>query len=428
MSNFKRLCLLGAASCGILSMTAEAQNENYYSREKYESVRDRPQPAFDPEPIRVGTFLVRSNANGSVTYIDNVLATDADTQSDVIARVGVQGTARTNWNVHELSFDASASHNEYLDTDSESTNDIRAVARGRFDVSRDFHLGGSLFVESEAEPRTDVANSVGLDAPVEVVRTGGGLEATYQSDRFRWNNAADFAEHDYKDGRITGSGLPFDQDYRDVQITSALSRLSYALTPNVAVFGQATVRERSYDQTQTLGGVQRSRDSTGYTAAVGVDFELNALVRGDVAVGYMQENKKDSFFKDVDGLSVDARMQWFPSRLTTVGFSAGRRVVDIGLFESPSALQTSGSVRVDHELRRNIILSADAVYSSYDYQEIDRTDDVAEFGVTATYKMNKRMQFDAFARHTNRDASGSQVSGSPSYDVNVIGVGLRIYP
>ena len=121
-------------------------------------------------------------------------------------------------------------------------------------------------------------------------------------------------------------------------------------------------------------------------------------------------------------------MEWFPTRLTTVGFRAGRRVVDIGVFDSPSALQTSFGASIDHELRRNIILSASANIVSYDYQEIDRTDDVNDLSLTAAYKMNKRVHFETFARHINRDSSGTGVFGDPSYDVNLVGVGLKFYP
>ena len=55
--------------------------------------------------------------------------------------------------------------------------------------------------------------------------------------------------------------------------------------------------------------ITRSRDSSGYTVAAGVDFELMTLIRGDIAVGYLSEDKKDNYFKDVDGLSVDGRME-----------------------------------------------------------------------------------------------------------------------
>mgnify|MGYP003629968960 CR=1 FL=1 len=428
MSNFKRFCLLSVATGGILATSASAQGQNYYSREKYEAVLDRRQPAYDPEPIRLGAFLVDSSLNGSATYTDNVRATKNNKISDTILRIGADVAARTNWNVHEIGAEVSAYRSEYIDTGDESANDLRARLRGRLDVNRNISIGAAVFAQDIVESRTDLANAVALDAPVEYTRMGGSVDANYQSDRFRWYNVIEVSEENFKDGEQAGTGIIIDQDYRDNTVTSARSRLSYALSPNVAVYTQASVREQSYDQDQLLGGALRSRDSSGYTAVVGVDFELNSLIRGDVNVGYLSENKDDPFFKDVDGLSVDGRVQWFPTRLTTVGFNAGRRVVDIGLFESPSALQTTYGVRVDHELRRNIILSASADFATYDYQEINRSDDVSDYSLTAAYKMNRRVHLETFVRHLNRDSSGNSVFGSPSFDVNLVGVGIKLFP
>ena len=69
MSNFKRLCLLSVAASGVMAATATAQSQNYYSREKYEAVLDRRQPAYDPEPIRLGAFIVNANADASVVCL-----------------------------------------------------------------------------------------------------------------------------------------------------------------------------------------------------------------------------------------------------------------------------------------------------------------------------------------------------------------------
>lgn len=428
MSNLKRLSLLSVAVGALVTTTAVAQTENYYSRDKYEAVRDRPQPEFDPEPVRLGAFLVRPQADLGVTSSDNILASSSNAQSDVIARIGGSVSATSNWSVHEIGGDASAHRNQYLDNDRESFDELTALARGRLDVSREFALAGAAFAQDLSEPRTSFVNDFGVDRPVQFTRTGFSVEANYQNDRVRWNNSVGITDENYKDGRQVNTGFNIDQDYRDRKTTNARTRLAYAVSPNLAVFGQGTASKSEYDQTQVLGGLPRSRDSQGYTVSGGVDFELNSLFRGDVAVGYLNEKKDDAFFADVSGLSLDGRVQWFPTRLTTVAVNAGRRVVDVGAFDSPSALETIAGVRVDHELRRNIILSGFANAGTYDYEETDRKDENIEFGAIATYKMNKRVHFEAFARRLDRDTSGNGVFGDPSFGVTLIGIGLRLHP
>jgi hypothetical protein len=431
MNHLKSLCLLTVAGSSLVAGTAAAQGQgadNYYSRNKYEAVKDRQQPAFDPEPIRLGTFLVDATGLVGVTSNSNVYAQDNNEQSDVIVRIGGEVIGRTNWAVHEIGFDVSAYQNEYLDLSDESAPALHAGLRGRLDVSRDFSLGARVFADKAVEQRYEPAGLGGLEKPIEYTVVGGEASANYTNDRFRWINAVGVTSYDYEDGRIIGSGAEADQDFRDRENTYARTRLSYAVSPDLAVYTQGTIHDESYDTTQIIGGLPRSRDSEGYTIAAGVDFELQALIRGDVAVGYLSEDKKDDFFADVDGLSLDARVQWFPSRLTTFTLSGSRRVADTGVFTSPSALATTYRAEVDHELRRNVILSAYAGFTDYEYQEIDRTDEMSNFGVAAKYKMNKRLHIDAFARHLSWDSSGADVAFVPSYGINLIGVELRFHP
>ena len=419
---------MSVAACALIGPVAMGQTSNYYSRDKYEAVTERRQPEFDPEPVRLGAFVVRSNAEVGLTANDNVYATNNNKESDITARVGGEFAADTDWSVHGIGIDASAYRNQYLDLSDESTTDVTGRVRGRLDVTRDLALRGSVFAEDRAEPRTDFVNAFGVDRPVKYTRTGVTGDADYQNDRIRWNNGVSFAEENYKDGRDATTGLPIDQDYRDRKVVQGRSRLSYAVSPNFAVFAQATASKSDYDVEQVFAGLPRSRDSKGYTVSGGVDFELNTLIRGDIAVGYLNEKKDDSFFADVSGLSIDGRMAWFPTRLTTVSFDAARRVVDTGAFDSPSAVETRIGTSVDHELRRNIILTGYAGVSQYKYEETDRKDENFEFGAVATYKMNKRVHWEVFARNRNRDVSGSAVFGDPTYSQNQVGIGLKLYP
>jgi hypothetical protein len=363
-----------------------------------------------------------------LTYNSNVYAQNNNEESDVIVRIGGEVVGRTNWNVHQIGFDVAAYQNEYLDLSDESAPTLHAGLNGRLDVTRDFSLGARVFADKAVEQRYEPAGLGGLEEPIEYTVAGAEVSANYTNDRVRWNNAVGVTDYNFKDGRIIGSGAEADQDFRDRQDVYGRTRLSYAVSPDFAVYTQGTVHDETYDSPQLVGGQLRYRDSEGYTVAAGVDFELQSLIRGDIAVGYLNEDKKDDFFADVDGLSLDARVQWFPSRLTTVTFTGSRRVADTGVFESPSALATSYRAEIDHELRRNLIVSAHAGFTDYEYQEIDRTDEMSNIGVAAKYKMNKRLHLDAFARHLSWDSSGANVAFVPSYGIDLIGVELRFHP
>lgn len=426
MHSLTKFGLLACVAVGPMVSASIAQDD-YFSRDKYEAVMDRRQPEFDPEPIRLGAFKVVSRAEAGLSSDSNVFASGTNEQSDVIARIGVSVNARTDWSNNEVQLTLGTFHNEYLDQDSLSNDDLRAKVRGRLDVSRNFSVAASVFAESRSEPLQNFANSVGLDGPAEFTNTGAQLEASYKTGRLRIDADARQTSVNFKDAKIIGGGI-FDQDFRDRSLTNARARLTYAVTPNFALFGQGSVYNTEYDQTQIVNNVPISRDNEGYRIQTGANFELTSLVRGDIAVGFFSNDNKNPLRPDIDGLSLDGRMIWFPTQLTNITFRADRRVVDLGLVESPTGLATGLGVRVDHELKRNIILSADVRAEQHDFDEISRTDDVLNIGLIGTYKMNKRVAFEGFVRRLSRDVSGTSQNALLSTDANLIGIGIKLSP
>jgi len=130
----------------------------------------------------------------------------------------------------------------------------------------------------------------------------------------------------------------------------------------------------------------------------------------------------------VSGLSVDANLKWFPTQITTVSFLGNRRVEDQGIREIPNAVVTRYGARVDHELRRNIILSGGATVSNYDYDDANQENDLLELEVSATYKMNKRAHFEVFAQRRDRDASSALAFANNAFEQNMFGIRVVLFP
>lgn len=407
---------------------SHAQEVDYYSRDKYESVLDRKQPEFDPEPVRLGSLLVSSRAEASLSTTDNVFASETDEESDLLLRVGAAASAVSDWSNNQIGLDLSAYRNEYLDFSNESNDNLQAQLRGRLDVTRDFSFSGRAFVEDRAEQRTDLTGSIGVDRPVQLTRSGAAVRADYKNDRVQLNGGLTFISRDFDDARSIVDGSNVDQDFRDREEVSVDARASYAISPDVAIFAQARSYDTSFDNQSLIGGVLRTRDNDGYTFQVGANFELQTLISGDIAVGYLEENKKDAAFGDVDGLSVEGNLNWYPSRLTTVTANAGRRAADIGILEAPSGTQTNFGVNVAHEFRRNVIGQVFFDQTQFETEDIDREDEINQFGLSATYKLNKRAHLQAYARYIDREISGLDNTGSSGYENTVAGIGISLFP
>lgn len=451
MKNLRNISILAIAASGLIGTHANAQSD-FYSRDKYESVSERAQPDFDPEPVRLGTFLVKSDLTVGASTTDNVLAASGNPfvngtgttiqdpeESDTIFSAAIGADARTDWSVHQIGLRGRIEQNEYSDFSEESYTEIDLGAGGRLDVSRELSLNADIDYLDSVQPRANYANGAELAAPIEFNRTTFTVGADYRNDRIQLNNSLRVTDRDFKSGVNRVTGNPFDQDFRDNQNTNLTSRLSYAVSPNFAVFGQGSGSQSRYDNDQTFldtdptsagfGTVSsRTRDSDGYTVAAGVNFETTNLLRGDIAVGFFSEDKKDEAFEDVDGLSVDGRVEWFPSRLTTVEFLAGRRVTDNGLIESPSTLQTTFGATVDHEFSRQVVARVFGDFTEDDYQEVDRTDDYRRLGAAVTYKLNKRVHLTGSVRNVERDVNQITNQFDQSFSANEIGFKLSFFP
>ena len=196
----------------------------------------------------------------------------------------------------------------------------------------------------------------------------------------------------------------------------------------MALFAHARTTKREYDTPTNVNGTLFNRDAEGYDVQAGLDFESAALLRGRFSVGYLEENREDDQFEDVDGLALDGTVQWFPSQIVTVTANASRRVEDQGVIQAPSAVSENFGVKVDYEFRRNIILSAGLETQKLDFDEIDRSDDFTWFALGATYKANRNLHIEALARAFDRDSSSTTSSVGQQFDKSAFTIGLKYYP
>jgi hypothetical protein len=122
-----------------------------------------------------------------------------------------------------------------------------------------------------------------------------------------------------------------------------------------------------------------------------VDFEITALIRGNIGVGYRRQTFSDPSAKALSGWSSDATLEWFPTQLTTVTGTVTRTIQDSAVFGAPASLSTNANLRVDHELLRNVILSAQTGYGEDKYTGIVREDHRKSASLGGTYLINRNL-------------------------------------
>ena len=110
------------------------------------------------------------------------------------------------------------------------------------------------------------------------------------------------------------------------------------------------------------------------------------------------------------------------SQLTTISLGAGRIVIDPGLVQSNAAIRTNVSARADHELRRNWVISGEARFTNFDFQNIDRNDDRWNLRAATTWKLNRNIWVNGSYQLTD------QSSNVQDFTENRVLIGLRIFP
>ena len=83
-------------------------------------------------------------------------------------------------------------------------------------------------------------------------------------------------------------------------------------------------------------------------------------------------------------------------------------------------VQTQGTVSIDHELKRNLLLSGYITYLNRDFDEISREDDLYRAGLGVVYKPSPYFNISGEIVHTNQDSS----SEANSFDQNLFIVRL----
>lgn len=395
-----KITLLFAVIFGSLP-SSSAQDENFFARDRYVSVTEREQPAFDPQPIRLGVFDVRPELTTGLGFTSNLFFDPDNGEADGFVQIRPSVSGETTWSRNQIGFDVNLNFNEFFSNSSETITNFNTRAFGRLDIGPDAQVTAGVFGGVQNEPRSASAAAVDAVEPIRIVRYGAELDGQYQTGRLRLGAGVIATKSNFEDVELIGGG-ELDQDFRDRVEIIANGRAAWAIQRDLAIVGRIAYTDRETSGPTILAPLDR--DSNGVSVEVGANFELPVLLRGEVTVGYQSFNFDAVEFGSLDGLAVNANVQWFPTQLTTVSANVAREVIDPGLNASAGAFRTGVRVGVDHELRRNILLRARAGFARSDFEAIEREDDRYTIGFGALWKINRRIYLDSSYNFTEQNS------------------------
>jgi hypothetical protein len=380
---------------------------------------------YVPIGMRLGSFLLFTEAEIGTILTDNVLATDTDTHSDVAFEVAPDVRLESNWGRHFFSAQFIGDRSWYRDFSVEDDRIYQAILKGRLDVTRRTHL------ELEAEKSLTQAgrNSISLTDiagnQIDLNEEHISAAADHTFNRLTLKLTGTVAQYDYDDAPATDPDLfgeeevPF-LDIRDYREDELKLRSSYELSSKTAAFVEGAVNERDYKQPISSAGLRRG--SSGYVLLSGMAFELTGRLTGEISAGWGQQQSVEESFSPIEGFLLNGDIIWQPTPATKVEFIARSEIAETTLVDSFGAIDRYYELSLQHAFWRYLVLGTYVSYEIADYVDDPLVDQRLKEGLTAEYYFNP--YFSMYGRYEHTDFFSTD-EGSDFVE-NEVRLGVRV--
>ncbi len=418
-------CALGAAYSPALAQDfGGIEQAPQYSRGFNTAVRERPHPEWAPIDLDFGGLTLQPQVSVTSLFNDNEKFATTDARSDVSFRIQPALQLGTNWTRNGLGLQAFVAQTEYVRDSEDDSTEYGVTGTGRLDVLNDLTVDARAGDQHLVLARTDPDVPIDSLGPAEYDRQEFQGTITKTLPLFQLQGIVAVRNEDYNSVGAPGGGI-YDFSGRNGTYTSYSGRISYGISPAVAVF-----LGTQYGDGYRPKFDNENQDSQGGDVAAGVNFDLSRLARGEVAFGYLYQSYSTPNTPSDSGVAFSANLQYFPTQLTTISITGERRTAPSSVAGSPGGISLDGSVTVDHELLRNLIVSAGGQAGQVQYRNflinnapIDRTDVGYGGSVGATYLLNRLVSLDLQYTYTGYT---STVALRRSYTANRLGLTLRL--
>jgi hypothetical protein len=380
-------------SCGQVVDQAYPRSVPGYDDQLQASVILRPQPDYDPVPIRIGDFLLRPELDESAGYDSDATGRRP---ADATAVVTSQPSVRLNSDFGRDAFGAALILNDTrtLDIPRQDQTDVIAAVGGTYDIGRDaLTIAGSHLALHEDQ--TEI-NSAGLDRPLAF--DVDDIRARYVTEFARWTFKPTLEYVRYRFDDVTAPGALLSQNTQDRNTEAAGLTVGYAIIPERSI----VVRLRAVNTgfTGDYGGFARP-NSTAYEALAGTDYAFSGNLRLVALAGYENRHFRSSDYPDRSEPVARASAIWTPTGLTTLSGNFSRTIEDVLGATTTGVTITSAGTSVDHEYRRNWLLHGELGLQHAAYAGAS-SETLYSAGLAVTYLANRHLHIGASYSFTSR--------------------------
>lgn len=371
-----------------------------------QSVFAHAHPDYDALGLRAGSFLILPSADVMESWDSNVYATPTRDSSDRYTTIAPRLNVSSDWSNHALNLLFSDQSKIYNTYGSENVNNVTGAAEGRLDIERGIYLTGGGGLQILHEERSSPNAVVNAKSPTEYHVIDGNLGFVHDTGliALRVNTAVDSYSYD---NDVTSTGLLIPQSYRNYISYKVTPRVTYEIAPGYHAFFQTPLNENQYVSLDPYG---INHSSHGYEGDIGTAINLGAALNGEVFAGYFRQEVEDHRLSNAYGPTVGANLLWNVSALTSLKLLASRTVDQTTVEPASGIVDLEGSLSVEHELLRNVLLNAAIGYGQDQFSGISRVDNNYNGTIGARYLLNRRLSLELNGIYTHRDSNVPNVN------------------
>jgi hypothetical protein len=348
------------------------------------TVATRARPAHDPSGIRLGGVVVRPSLTTGLGLTSNVSGQPGG-RASLVAQTSAGVLAGTAWGRHALGAFLGFDDQRFAADARQSATGYTAALGGTLAVGRD-ELTLGLAHQTTFQTSRALAG-LSIDRPgrvsVETARAG------YVWRQGRMSVAPALAVSDTRFDDVFVAGQRVVQRFRDRTAIEGGTTLRWELAPRRDLV--LDLRAVGFDHHRRAPG-QPSRDATTLAALAGIDYAADAVWRVRALAGVQRRDFADRALKPAQGPMAELSAIWQPSGMTTLAATASRRIEDAAELAAVSYSFTGLRLSVDHELRRDLLLSAYGQAQHAQYQQGGGQERLFGLGIGATWLVGRRVR------------------------------------
>jgi hypothetical protein len=364
---FAAALFASSALAPMLSRPAQAQLFNQFlpaniygeGVEPDVTVASRIRTGYEPIGIHAGTFTIRPLVTESVGYESNVLGLSHARGSTLLqTNASVDATSQSSRG--SVNTGLSVTDNRYFDLANQSFTNWNARVGGTYSLGEDtVSVVATHENLNQTQRDLDVPQ---LDAPLPY--TVDTIHVDYRAAFNRLSLTPSFETARYSfDSGLTGNRI-YDQSYRNRIIVTpgivaayefATRRSAVIVVRDTTAFfanGSATNPKRNFNDISVLAGI---------------DYDLNGLLRARALIGYESRSFLANIYQTIQAPIAELSLIYNPTGLTTITATVARRIQDSADETTAGVTTLSANLRLDHEFRRNVLLTASGGISQNDY-------------------------------------------------------------